>query len=473
MKKELEVMIRNQKGNKKKPGICCITDDVEFRLTLRNLYSEGFTQLLCYGTPSSLLDVIPNSVMWENILRFEQLSEKGEKVIEPSSKTDLPQSPGSSITSAGPDKSTGMSGPFKKFVRVSRFSMAAHLNNLMKWKEDEANHSHLVDSPLIEDIMRNDDPDCLIEVSIDRDKRKQKIVISGKSEEITKAKVARVESLLAKLSANRKVLRLHGWKSPHREAMMGSNPLSTMSQSFLTTVVFHVTDGHIVAEMMSTNELGIARMSEYLKSLVPMHAHWKFDSRYLVPEPRVRFWNSIRNKYAVMFEKGVTKGFLEVQAWGFGELLQDAQAELQSAALGRPIPPSAIVSAKPEKSLRPPAIETFQVAEYRLQDSEAAHFYRCYENMFQCYFRSTHGVLVTVAPGSVSHSDSRDETLVLDIRGYADDISSARSYLDRIHQNLNRREVTIHVVNEEMYREIDDIQVTDPFQTLELIHFVA
>lgn len=196
-----------------------------------------------------------------------------------------------------------------------------------------------------------------------------------------------------------------------------------------------------------------------------MNAHWKFDSRYLVPEPRVRFWNSIRNKYAVMFEKGVTKGLLEVQAWGFGELLQDAHAELQSAAMGRPFPPSAIVSAKLDKNSRPPPIETFQVAEYRLLDSDAAHFYKCYENMFQSFFRSAHGVMMNITPGSVSHYDLNDETLVLDIRGYADDISSARSYLDRMHQNLNRREVTIYVAHEAIYRELDEIQVTLHFPT--------
>jgi hypothetical protein len=458
MKKELEVMIQSYQGTKKKPGICCITDDIEFKLTLRNLYSEGFTQLLCYGTPSSLLDAMPNSVLWENIIRFDHLNDRREKMIAPSLKTEYSQNLGSSSNSVS--RATGEPALYKKFVRVSRFSMAAHLNNLMKWKEEEANGTHttLVDSPEIEDVLKND-PCTQIEVSIDRDKRKQKIVISGNSEEITKAKAARVERLLATLSANRKVLRLHGWKSHHREAMMGSIPLGNMSQSFRTTVVFHVTDGHIVAEMMSTNETGISRMSEYLKSLPPTNAHWKFDSRYLVPEPRVRFWNSIRNKYAVMFEKSVTKGFLEVQAWGFGELLENAHAELQSASLGRPIPPSAIVSAKPEKSSRPASNDTFQVAECRLQDPEAVHFYKCYEDMFQCYFRYAHRVMVTAAPSSVSHPDSPDDTLVLDIRGYADDISSARSYLDRMHQNLNRREVTINVVNEDMYREIDEIQV--------------
>ena len=235
MKKELEVRIRSQQGNKKKFGICCITDDIEFQVPLKNIYSEGVAQLLlCCGTSSSLLDVMPNPVLWGNILQIEKLNEKTEKLIDPYSKSELP-SPGSSVNSVFPDGKA--IGEYKKFVRVSRFSMAAHLNNLIKWKEDEANGipSNLADSSQIEDVLLNDDPQSQIEVVIDRDKRKQKIVISGKSEEITKAKVTRVESLLAKLSANRKVLRLHGWKSPHREAMMGSNPLSTMSQSFRTT----------------------------------------------------------------------------------------------------------------------------------------------------------------------------------------------------------------------------------------------
>lgn len=234
MKKELEVRIRSQQENKKKFGICCITDDIEFQLALKSIYSEGVQLLLCCGTSSPLLDVMPNPVLWGNILQVEKLNEKAENIIDPYSKSELP-SPSSSANSVFAEGKAICE--YKKFVRVSRFSMAAHLNNLIKWKEDEANgiHSNLVDAPQIEDVLLNDDPHSQIEVVIDRDKRKQKIVISGKSEEITKAKVTQVESLLAKLSANRKVLRLHGWKSPHREAMMGSNPLSTMSQSFRTT----------------------------------------------------------------------------------------------------------------------------------------------------------------------------------------------------------------------------------------------
>jgi hypothetical protein len=468
MKQEMEILIKNTKGNKKKPAICCITDDVEFKYILKSLYSEGFTDLLlCDGTPSTLLEVAPKSVLWENIINLEDFAAEKDSVIVSHLKSNSPSEPSHGQPEhqeSEPSSKESMIVPprdfyYSKSVRISRFSMAAHLNNLIKWREEEIEGAQFVDSPPIEDILRDDDPESQIEVSIDRDKRKQKIIVSGKTDESVKAKVIQVENLLAKLASNRKVLRLHGWKAPHREAMMGSNPLNTISQTYRTTVVFHVTDGHIVAEMMSTTEQGILRMSEYLKALQPVEAKWKFDPQFLIPEPRIRFWNSIRNKYAVMFEKHLIKGVLEVLAWGFGTLLQDSHAELQSAALGRPIPPSTILSAPKADTIiahAPP--ESFQIAEYEMQDLEAVYFFKSYEEMFQSYLRQNHHVLVNVGPVSL-HNPAHD-CLILDIRGCSDDISSAKAYFDRLPHNLNCKQVSVRVVDEQMSREIEDMKVT-------------
>jgi hypothetical protein len=467
MKGEMEILIKNTKGSKQKPAICCITDDVEFRYILKSLYSEGFTDLLlCDGTPSSLLEVAPKSVLWENIINLEDFANEKDSIVVSHLKSNSPSEPPNAPRKDAKLSDLSKSEPmpprdfyYFKSVRISRFSMAAHLNNLIKWKEDELDGAKsLVDSPPIEDILVDNDSESQIEVSIDRDKRKQKIIVSGRTDDSVKAKVSQVEHLLAKLASNRKVLRLHGWKAPHREAMMGSIPLNTMSQSYRTTVVFHVTDGHIVAEMMSTTDHGILRMSEYLKSLQPVESKWKFDHQFLIPEPRIRFWNSIRNKYAVMFEKNVIKGVLEVQAWGFGSLLQDAHTELQSAALGKPLPPTTIVSAPKTEMISHLPVDSFQVAEYRMQDIEAGYFYKCYEEMFQSYLRHCHHVLVIAAPAS---SQPANDCLILDIRGYSADISSGKSYLDRLGQNLNSKQVSVHVVDEQMYRDIEDIKVSN------------
>jgi len=482
MKKEIDSLIRRSKDKEKKYTICCVTLDIEFKTILNNLSVEGYSDwILCSytGVPSPLVDIAPKSLSWEIHEVYQDILEEDNRNKKKSnqgkisndktefnhsltsSRKDLRPRDGHLESKNIPSKPLSSREYFFKSVRVSRFSMAAHLNNLIKWKDEDP--TFLSADPL-EDVLYDNDAESQIEVSIDRDKRKQKIIVSGESEESVKSKVTLVENLLAQLASNRKVLRMHGWKAPHREAMMGSIPLNNVSQMYRTTVVFHVTDGHIVSEMMSTSEIGILRMSEYLKSLQPLEAKWKFETRYLIPEPRIRFWNSIRNKYAVMFEKSVVKGMLEVQAWGFGSLLQDVFTEVQSAAAGRPIPPTTILShpaqntpAVPDKS-NGITCDNLQIAEYRFKDSDAAQFYLTYEDMYQRFLAHSFRVSVSIAPISLPREVVMNECLILDIRGRPDDISATTNYLDYLRHDLNCREVLISSADEKTYIEIEELK---------------
>lgn len=271
-----------------------------------------------------------------------------------------PSTSSTSSTSGLVAKSSSTLFPYSRTIKVSRFSMASHVNNLLKWKEDEEASGMVPEgAEPIDEIFARYAAELSglgsgsssaswggsgslggrvqIEVLIDRERRRQSIEVRGDSEEGVRDKAQQVEHMMALMNASRRVLRMHGWKSQHREALMGSVPLNQMMQRCRATVVFHSTDGYIVSEMMALSDEAIDMMANYLKALEPGEATWSFPHKHLVPEPRVRFWNSIRNRYGVMFEKKQKRDRLEVSAWGFGTLINDAYHDIRAASMGNPV----------------------------------------------------------------------------------------------------------------------------------------
>jgi hypothetical protein len=371
---------------------------------------------------------------------------------------------GKSVVSPSIDKS------YVKTLRVSRFSMASHISNLIAWKDDEAVNGANAGSSAIDDLLLSNTgtAEGQINVSVDKDKRRQRIIISGNSESAVIEKTAFIEGLLGKLSKNRKVVRMLGWKSQHREALMGSIPLNSASQRFRATVVFHITDGHIVSELMSCNEQGITQMSDYLRSLSPREAQWKFDPKHLIPEPRTRFWNSLRNKHGVLFDRNLRKDKLDVLAWGFGSHLDDAYDDVFSASMGK-APVSHPMSAAPmlpqtrNKREIPNTMEIVSCSSlsqyrstYQFLHMDSWYFYQSYEDMYQRYFLQRYQV-------RVSPQNSMGGGVTLEIRGAPDGVRDVIQALNDLRDCINTHSVHFPSVDEKKYNEIVDLQVLSLF----------
>jgi hypothetical protein len=537
--RELDGLISRHAADAVKPAVCVLTSGALFSTLCETLKRGGFTNaLLVINTmerkatsPSSAINL--KHMPWEAVRHLHELSDKERKVVSGFSgdyngierlrkckvrEGEWVQAAGggtddaiSSVsTSSGfggtraavskpmaasaPDSSSSL--PYSRSVKVSRFSMAAHVSNLIKWKEEECAAGSVPPGAQSIDEMfaicedgvaggRGESKEGLgrvqIEVLIDREKRRQHIEVRGDTEEGVRYKAEQVEQLLSRMNASRRVLRMHGWKSQHREALMGSIPLNLMAQKCRASVVFHSTDGYIVSEMMALSEESIDQMAGYLKNLRPVEASWTFDSRHLVPEPKIRFWNAIRNRFGVMFEKKQRKNKLEVSAWGFGELLDEAYEDVLAASQGNPVSyptgsnssastaavtfsgggnssrvplllPAPPASPAPPSSTPAPGIFSRR---FVFQDPEAAAFFFSFEEMFAQFLKHTFNALVSAAAGESSKG-------AVDLRGRDEQtLLAAETYLASLSSQLNCYELEAlpSSASEQLYGQVIDLQV--------------
>lgn len=489
---EIELMIKKHQHEDLKPVVCLISGDKDFGFTLNTLKSVGFQDVLLIHNSSaskSFVNLAPRAVPWSHVRLYHSLSPAERMQLHSfSGKYECLSNPAAVafIESSGSDQPNEESAydqnSLTRVVTISRFSIATHLNSLMQWRNTAIATGTVDMSSIAEDDFISCEPACHVEVVIERERRKQRAVVTGMNADAVARKTAAVSNTVDTLVRNRKVQRMYGWKAQHRLAIMGSALLLKAGHEMLTTVVFHVVDGHIVAEAVSMIPSQVEKMFQFLEALIPEEAEWRFDSKSCkFPDSKnVRFWNSLRHRYAVMFDKVVKDKIVEVKAWGFGSLVEESHQFLISATnpTAPPLTPTqqmqfpeaspfvsnmtktAAFSMFDNHSRSEESLSSLTAATFKFREREACHFYQSFEGMFQRYLENNFHVSVKPIkiPPEEGTGSTKNAMIVLELTGAKENIDKALKYLEGVRSRLTCRPVAFARVDGKKYKEINDLK---------------
>ena len=499
MRAEVDKMIKKF-HNIEKPIICLMTGETEFSSTLATLRLQHFRDILVVytGTPvKAFLSLVAAAVAWSDIKQFHIFSDEQKTRLlrslssaendrsdshlkENSDESPVTNSFMNIICSASSSPSTLLnssrpSSPpietsttrYRETIDLVKCSIATHFQNLLLWKSDAPSLPPQI--LLGENPTGGPEDSCIVTIDIDKQDKNFKrftLVVTGPDEHTVKRRLKRLTAMRDLLLSDRRTHKLLRWKAEHREAAMGSAPFLAVQRKLHTTLMLHITDNVVLAEIVSLSRDKHQELMQYIESLEIRQDSWIMPTNIL-RDFTDRHWTAVRLTFAVKVEKSsknVQKGV--VRAYGFNPFFEKARQAITSGAKSIVIPPEG--SSSDDNICLEPLVESAASSSTTLQleqkpftftfvEREVVVFFNCFFNEFKNYFENSFGVQF-IKSTSDNPLDSVVTTLEMTCTNSSSKVA-ALNYLSKLAK-ISRRQIFIPRVSQEKYKSLLELKVS-------------
>eukprot|EP01041_Mallomonas_annulata_P004123 gene4123-8196_t len=470
MRNEIDILISKYFNIHKKPIICLIMGSEHSTSTLATLRLSGFDVVVIYNNlnKDSLLNV--PSISWQNIRFYHNYTNERKYQILQTLFDRIMLLTNSSyentniisnqydLLSSNNDISQNISLPLS--IKTLNINTDLKSKHVIFHSE---NSNSTIDSTLTSTSGgKSDSITTSSTPSTSTTKEKEVKKMTTKDKETSKYVTETIDLQKYSIANHFKNLEL----CEHREAAMSSAPFIALQYKYKATVIFHITDNIVLAEIVSLTNSSHNELFKILEHLNLREEIWTISNN-IFKEYKDKQWNNLRSKYAVRVDRGNKTSHqnkYSIKVWGFGMLIEQAYHVLNNEI--------SLLSPSSELDL----LITTNISDnigvnmsnkimkiFHFSNKDYSTYFHTFREEYKEYIFKTFNVEVqsimeftpdSSASTSTSTSTGASTSIYIEVSGCSYAVSSVIQYLDKLQSSLSKRSIFFPKATIDKYKSL-------------------